>query len=159
MRKFSHSCIPELLRVYEAEQYVFLLMKLISGPNLFNMLESKRGTAEETLWVFKELCDLCAYLEKQGAVHLGLKHSCLVFVSRGSKYVGTQIKVLEWYYCRFPGDQVLEEAMNLQNQLAGNEVLPCGSPGHMAPEVLCQYGEPVSSKSDLYTAALVAYRL
>lgn len=158
MRRLEHPCIPALHRVYECEQYVFLVMEHISGASLFNLLAHKKGTTEETLWIFKELCSLCNYLESQQAVHLDLKHSSIVFSSRASKYSSAGFKVLDWSYCRFPGEEELLGALSM-SKAPIEEILPCGSPGHVAPEILCQYGEPVDSRADLYSVGLIVFRL
>jgi len=139
-RRISH---PNVVRVFDLGRFagrVFITMELLEGQSLAALI------AHRELLSFERIRELLAATaaglreaHAQGIIHRDLKPANLFATPRG-------LKILDFGIAHRSGDSRLTQAGFV-----------FGSPHYMAPEQLL--GQPVDSRSDLYSLGVVAYEL
>ncbi|MDX2106437.1 MAG: protein kinase [Candidatus Melainabacteria bacterium] len=143
--KLSH---PNITRIYDfgltSNNVPFIVMEFLDGEILSDVL-GERGPlpVEETIDIFKQICNGLEHAHKNGIVHRDLKPSNIIVVKDVS---GKQVvKILDF------GLAQLENAE--QKLTAFNTTV--GSPAYMSPEQVCAL--EVDSRSDIYSLGCLLF--
>jgi serine/threonine protein kinase len=143
MRTLSHPNIVELLEVYENEKYLYLVLELLSGGELFEKIASKNTfTLRQTQEVMKCLLLALDYLHANKIMHRDLKPENLLLIDDADEM---KIKVADFGLCTYVSPDF------------NYEFKRCGTPGFVAPEVLLD--QKYTEKVDIFSAGVIFYML
>lgn len=143
LQKVRHPNIIALEALYETSNYLFFVMELVTGGELFDHLMQKGSFSEkEASKIIRQILEALKYLHSLGIVHRDLKPQNILceLDSRGSI---AQVKVTDF---------------GLSKIMMGATLQSCvGSPLYVAPELLMAegYGEKV----DIWSVGCICYNL
>jgi len=143
MTKLQHPHILPLIEVFENKDYIFLVLELVTGGELFDRIVEKGNyTEKDASSIVKQILLAVQYLHNEGVVHRDLKPENLL--CSDNSLGGIHIYV---------ADFGLSRLFNEQEQLTTY----CGSPEYVAPEVLdCA---PYEKAVDLWSVGVITYIL
>ena len=141
LQELDHESIIQIKEVFDSTDYLYLVLELIDGGELFDRIISKELYPEvEARKLFNNLLSAVSYLHSKGISHRDLKPENILLKhatkAKGGNGDDTTIKLTDF---------------GLSRALAGDELMTtmCGTPQYLAPEVLSQD----FSDSGGYTAA------
>ena len=122
MRHVRHENLIQLQEVYENERYVYLVLELLRGGELFDFIVSKGHYSEkDAVLLMMRLISAVEYLSRKGIMHRDIKPENLILKEQDNK---TQVKLIDFglaAHYRPDGDYLFKR---------------CGTPGYVAPEIL-----------------------
>ncbi len=143
MIKLDHPNIIKLYEVYENEKYIYLIMELCTGGELFDRIteNTENGiqfTEKEAADLFKQMMSAINYCHKNGIVHRDLKPENLLYLNKDKN---SPIKVIDFGMSkRFDSKHFMSEKV--------------GTAYYISPEVLQgKYDE----KCDIWSAGVILY--
>uniref|UniRef100_M4BEL0 non-specific serine/threonine protein kinase n=1 Tax=Hyaloperonospora arabidopsidis (strain Emoy2) TaxID=559515 RepID=M4BEL0_HYAAE len=140
LKLVHHPRIIQLYDVYEDRQFIFIVMELVSGGELFNCIVKRaRYTEAEARLIMYSLLESVHYLHQLGIVHRDLKPENILC---GDSL--TEIKIADF---------------GLSKLVCPDEVMkvPCGTLNYVAPEVLALVG--YGREADLWSLGVIMYLL
>ena len=141
LRKLEHPRIIKLLRVYEDEHSIYLVLDYLRGGDLYNRITTKQRYSElSAASLFRKVLEVVAYIHSEGFVHRDIKPENILMMACDDD-------------CEFKlGDFGLAAEIGL-----GSLSLKCGSPGYLAPEMWrhLTYGPQV----DMFSCGVLLYIL
>jgi calcium/calmodulin-dependent protein kinase I len=140
--KIDHKYVIKLLDLFDTPEYLYLVMELVTGGELFDRIVEREAYSEaDAKEVIHQLLDALEYIHSKDIVHRDLKPENLLLETEASD---TNIKLSDF---------------GLSKILDTNEFLrtACGTIGYVAPEVLAAtgYGPAV----DMWSAGVILYIL
>jgi len=138
----KHDHIVTVYDLIEDHDEIFIAMEYIDGETLAEFVERQPGsrlTLDDALPLFTQALDALAYVHDEKIVHRDVKPSNFLIA-------GSHLKLADF------GIALLTESPHIT---ASHQLL--GSPPYMSPEQL--EGKSVDQRSDIYSAALVLYRM
>jgi predicted Ser/Thr protein kinase len=138
----KHNHIVTVYDLIEDHDEIFIAMEYIDGETLAEFVERQPGsrlTLDDALPLFTQALDALAYVHDEKIVHRDVKPSNFLIA-------GGHLKLADF------GIALLTESPHIT---ASHQLL--GSPPYMSPEQL--EGKSVDQRSDIYSAALVLYRM
>lgn len=143
---------PNLITMYgcglTAEGEPWQALEYLHGNSLENLLRSEGYLSlNAALPVFYQILDALAYVHQQGELHVNLKPTNILLVETadGKPFV----KIADFGIAKMLLQRELE--------LLGKDEPVCGSPWFMSPEQF--QGEPVDSRSDVYSLGCIFYNM
>ncbi|KAJ3372012.1 Chk1 protein kinase [Allomyces arbusculus] len=141
-RALNHPNIIRLYESYEDRHYMFLLMELAAGGELFDKIVPDVGLDEEVAhFYFRQLVNGVAYLHKRGVTHRDLKPENMLVDAQGN------LKISDF-------------GLATVYRYKGNRrtlTTPCGSPPYLAPEVA--QGSYDGERCDVWSMGIILYVL
>ncbi|KAJ8268151.1 hypothetical protein COCON_G00133230 [Conger conger] len=141
IRSLSHPHVVRLLRDYEIEGQIYLLMELVQGGDLFDAItESVKFNEHHTSLMVRDICKALEYIHSKNIVHRDLKPENLLV------------------QCNPDGSSTLKLAdFGLAMVVTEPIFTVCGTPTYVAPEILSEkgYGLPV----DMWATGVILYIL
>lgn len=136
---------PNIVTVHEfghRDEFYFLLMEYVDGPNLRSLLVDHRMGPEEALAIVPPLCEALEYAHRRNVVHCDIKPENLLLNTEG------QVKIADFGIARILG----------QTGTDPDAPHPAGTPAYMAPE---QIDSPhaVDTRADIYSLGVVIYEM
>ena len=138
----KHDNIVTIYTMDEDDGELFLAMEYLDGATLeatLAALPDGRMAADDALPLFHQLLDALEFVHGNGIVHRDLKPSNLMVC-------GGRVKLIDFGIALLAGMPRLTSSLTL-----------LGTPAYMSPEQL--EGKDVDRRSDIYSAALVLYRM
>ena len=121
MKKVNHPNVIKLVAIFEDEKFLYLVMELVTGGELFDKIVEKGSyTEKEAAALVRKMVDAIGYLHEQGIAHRDLKPENLLLKS--PKDI-TEVKIADFGLSR-----MIDQSKMMQTA--------CGTPGYVAPEVL-----------------------
>ena len=141
LARLSHPGIAVVYDLHQQDGDVFMVMEFVRGET-FQQLSERSGQLplDQALALASQALDALAYAHRLGIVHRDLKPSNLMLADTG------QVKVMDFGIARIVGSE----------HLTGDGSM-MGTPAYMAPEQV--RGDEVDGRADLYSMAVVLYRL
>ncbi|OMJ73083.1 hypothetical protein SteCoe_28310 [Stentor coeruleus] len=140
MRKFPHPNIINLYKVYESESIISLVLDYFPEGDLFQRLTKKNRLQEKNAAkLMMNLLEVLNFLHENHVIHRDLKLENVLMKTSDNDY---EIKLCDFGLACISGDE---------------QVLRCGSPGYIAPEILNR--QSYSSKVDIFGAGVILYVL
>jgi len=141
LRRLDHPNVVKLLEAYESKSYVYLVMELVTGGELFDRIVEKGSyTEKDAADLIKQVLSAVAYMHDSGVVHRDLKPENLLYHSPEEE---SKIMISDF------GLSKMEES--------GIMATACGTPGYVAPEVLAQ--KPYGKEVDVWSIGVISYIL
>lgn len=144
LAKFSHQNIVTIHDVGEREDFHFLLMEFVDGPNLRQVFRTGELAPSDALKLVPQLCDALQYAHEKGIIHRDVKPENVLLLPDGT------VKIADFGLAKIT-DQATE--LNLTNT---RQVM--GTFNYMAPEQRERPGE-VDHRADIYSLGVVIYEL
>ena len=141
LARLSHPGIAVVYDLHQQDGDVFMVMEFVRGET-FQQLSERCGQLplDQAMALATQALDALAYAHRLGIVHRDLKPSNLMLADTG------QVKVMDFGIARIVGSE----------HLTGDGSM-MGTPAYMAPEQV--RGDEVDGRADLYSMAVVLYRL
>jgi serine/threonine-protein kinase Chk2 len=128
LKRVKHPNIISYIDIFDSDYYVYLVLELAKGGELFDKIAENGACAEnEAKHIFKQLVDAINYLHSNGIAHRDLKPENIL-ISRpydSSPIEDLQIKLADFGLARF-----IDERLGMTTL--------CGTPQYVAPEVIKQ---------------------
>ncbi len=138
-RQIAHPYVCRVYDIGEAEGQHFLCMEFIKGEELASVLKRfGRLPSDKASDIARQICAGLAAAHKQGVIHRDLKPANVMIDGEGNA------KITDF------GLAAVAE------QLTSDEIRS-GTPAYMSPEQLA--GEPLTTRSDIYSLGLVLYEI
>jgi len=140
MRKLKHSHIIALEEVFDEPDFIYLVLELVTGGELFDQIVS-RGmyTERDAAKVVRQILEAVAYMHDNGIAHRDLKPENLLLSGPTSDV----IKITDFGLSKDFGTGTLKTS--------------CGTPDYVAPEVL--KGDPYDNSVDIWSIGVITYIL
>jgi len=141
LTSIDNKYIIKLLDLFDTPDYLYLVMELVRGGELFDRIVERESYSEaDAKEVMRQLLLALEYIHSRGIVHRDLKPENLLLESAN---IDTNIKLSDFGLSKIYDNEFLRTA--------------CGTPGYIAPEILNSmgYGPPV----DLWSAGVICYIL
>jgi len=120
LRRLDHPNVVKLLEAYESKSYVYLVMELVTGGELFDRIVEKGSyTEKDAADLIKQVLSAVAYMHDSGVVHRDLKPENLLYYSPDED---SKIMISDFGLSKMEDSGIMATA--------------CGTPGYVAPEVL-----------------------
>jgi len=141
LRKLRHQNIVQLYDTYDEKAYVYLVMELVTGGELFDRIVAKGSyTERDASNLIRQVLEAVAFMHKNGVVHRDLKPENLL------------------YYNQDEDSKIMISDFGLsKTEESGIMATACGTPGYVAPEVLQQ--KPYGKAVDVWSIGVIAYIL
>ncbi|XP_052780146.1 calcium/calmodulin-dependent protein kinase type 1-like [Mya arenaria] len=141
LRRLNHPNIVQLTDVFEDKNYVYLVMELVTGGELFDRIMEKGSyTERDASYLMKQVLEGVDFMHEKGIVHRDLKPENLLYYSSSAD---SKIMISDF------GLSKIEDS--------GTMATACGTPGYVAPEVLAQ--QPYGKEVDCWSIGVIAYIL
>jgi len=143
LKQVDHPNIVKFYDMYEDEKYIYIVMELLGGGELFDQIMTKEiFTEKESRDIIAPIFDALIYCHKIGIVHRDIKPENLLFSSKNLE-TGI-IKVSDFGLAR----------LLTTDQLA---TTTCGTPGYVAPEIISE--KPYNEACDFWSVGVVLFIL
>jgi len=141
LKRIQHPNIIAVKEIYETEKYLYLVMELATGGELFDAIV-KRGkySEKDAAKIVHQIVSAIVYLHNKGIVHRDLKPENLLIANKGAEL----IKIAD-----FGLSKIMEASAVM--------LTACGTPGYVAPEVL--KGEGYQQEVDVWSIGVIMYIL
>lgn len=137
----NHPNILKLYEVFETTQYLYLVLELVNGGELFDQIVARGEYSEQDASnIVRQIISAVAHLHANGIAHRDLKPQNLLCAGAN-------------------GDEIRMADFGLSKMFDNGEYLEtcCGSPEYVAPEVLeCK---PYDKACDLWSVGVITYVL
>lgn len=141
LRKLEHPHIVQLYDTMEDDDYVYLIMELVTGGELFDRIVAKGSyTEKDASKVLKQILEAIDYMHSKDIVHRDLKPENLLYENPNED---SNIKVSDFGLSKVIDSKLMMTA--------------CGTPGYVAPEVLTQ--KPYGKEVDIWSIGVISYIL
>ncbi len=138
LRFLKHPMIITLYEVYEAADYVHLVIEYLKGGELFDKIQLKGSYSEgDAAKLMKRLLQTINYCHKKNVIHRDIKPENIILLDTTSDL---DFKIVDF------GLAVVSKPGTV-------ETLRCGSPGYAAPEVLLKEG--YNLKADIFSCGII----
>lgn len=142
MRRLDNNNIIKLYEVHENENFIYLVLELLHGGELFERIIKKGIYTEKdaSILMSKLLCALDA-MHVKNIMHRDIKPENLILKDMDNNY---DVKIADF---------------GLATVVTQGEYLfrRCGTPGYVAPEILAD--ERYDQKVDVFSAGVILYIL
>ncbi|KAK9695576.1 serine/threonine protein kinase [Basidiobolus ranarum] len=138
----KHPCIISTHGVYDEEDFLYIVLELVDGGELFDLIVKKRRFTEpEARVVFYQLFQAIKYLHDRGITHRDMKPENILLDPRDP----LRVKISDFGLAKIVGEDSFIKTL-------------CGTPNYVAPEVLQppQYRQ-YSKKVDLWSLGVILY--
>ncbi|SOS77369.1 calcium-dependent protein kinase 2 [Plasmodium sp. gorilla clade G1] len=141
MKKLDHPNIVKLYETYENDNYIYLIMELCSGRELFDsIIENGSFTEKNAATIMKQIFSAIFYLHSLNIVHRDLKPENFLFQSESKDSL---LKIIDF---------------GLSKNLGTGEftTTKAGTPYYVAPQVL---DGKYDKKCDIWSSGVIMYTL
>ncbi|CAJ0579834.1 unnamed protein product, partial [Mesorhabditis spiculigera] len=141
LRKLRHPNIVQLYDTYDEKGFVYLVMELVTGGELFDRIVAKGSyTEKDASHLIRQVLHAVAFMHDNGVVHRDLKPENLLYYNHEEE---SKIMISDFGLSKTEDSGVMATA--------------CGTPGYVAPEVLQQ--KPYGKAVDVWSIGVIAYIL
>lgn len=138
----DHPNIARLLDGGTTEEGIpYLVMELVEGAPIDDYCDARKLDVTSRLQLFRQVCGAVQYAHQRLVIHRDLKPSNILVTPEGSP------KLLDFGIAKLLDSSGSTEATMLRPM----------TPEYASPEQIC--GEPITTASDVYSLAVVLYRL
>ncbi|XP_063685684.1 calcium/calmodulin-dependent protein kinase type 1-like isoform X2 [Bolinopsis microptera] len=141
LRKADHPNIVKMIEMFEDKNYLYLVMDLVTGGELFDRIVERGSYSEkDASECVKQILIAVHYLHELGIVHRDLKPENLLYQDETEQ---SRLMISDFGLSKMEGTEAMATA--------------CGTPGYVAPEVLM--GKHYGKEVDCWSIGVIAYIL
>jgi len=149
----SHPNIVAVHDFGEAGGLYYLLMEFVDGPNLRQLLRTRRLKPEEALSIVPPICDALQCAHARGIVHRDIKPENLLLDHTG------QVKIADFGIAKLLGGGHEDAASHRGKASEGSsDTFATGTPDYAAPEQRSSNGN-ADHRADIYSLGVVLYEM
>ena len=142
MRTLSHPFICKLFEVFESENSLYLILELADGGDLFTRLAERSSLTEEMIsLVLSNILITIQYLHSQGIIHRDLKPQNILIKSLREDF---DIRIIDF-------------GLSMKKPENPGNLVICGTPGFIAPEVFSNNSYSFDGKSDVFSIGVMFF--
>jgi len=146
LTKLDHPNIIKLYEIFETDKYIYLIMELCTGGELFNKIIEKTENGEifnerEAANIFRQMMSAITYCHEKKIAHRDLKPENLLLLNDSKN---SPIKVID-----FGMSKIYKESNDPMNEYVGTAF-------YISPEVL---ERKYDAKCDIWSAGVILYLL
>ena len=139
LSQIDHPNCIKLFEIFDEDQYICLVMELLSGGELFDRIVEKENYSEkEASDTIRPVVDALRYCHSMGIIHRDLKPENLLYCNDEEM---SSIKITDFGLARF-----------VQNEMA---TTACGTPNYVAPEIIA--GNGYNKEVDYWSIGVIIY--
>ncbi|CAD8044835.1 unnamed protein product [Paramecium primaurelia] len=141
LRSCDHPNIIKLYEIYESGDYIYLVMELLEGGELFDLiLETPQFLESKIALIMFKIFDALEYLHTKNIMHRDIKPENILLNDKSENF---DLKIADFGLASYTESELL--------------IKRCGTPGYVAPEILqdLKYNEKV----DVFSAGIIFYIL
>lgn len=144
MHRISHPHAVQLYEMFETTNKIYMVLECLTGGELFDKIVKKGSYSEREASELIQCVTLAvSYLHNIGIVHRDLKPENLIYLNNDDN---SPIKITDFGLAKFRSN-------NKQSTMT----TACGTPGYVAPEVLCN--QPYGAAVDMWSIGVILYIL
>eukprot|EP00397_Hematodinium_sp_SG-2012_P009010 GEMP01009082.1.p1 GENE.GEMP01009082.1~~GEMP01009082.1.p1 ORF type:complete len:495 (+),score=89.47 GEMP01009082.1:164-1648(+) len=143
MKLMDHPNIVKLYETYEDSRYIYLVMELCLGGELFDrIIELKKFNEVQAATIMQSILRALHYMHQQNVIHRDLKPENFLFVEKNMPIEESTLKIIDFgLSARFDADKPYATTK-------------AGTPYYVAPQVLSgKYG----CECDVWSAGVIMY--
>ncbi|CAD8135671.1 unnamed protein product [Paramecium pentaurelia] len=141
LRSCDHPNIIKLYEIYESEDYIYLVMELLQGGELFDIiLETPFFLESKIALIMFKIFDALEYLHTKNIMHRDIKLENILLKDKSENF---DLKIADFGLASYTESELL--------------IKRCGTPGYVAPEILDD--QKYNEKVDVFSAGIILYIL
>ncbi|EGG24005.1 putative protein serine/threonine kinase [Cavenderia fasciculata] len=143
MKKLKHKNIIQLIEVFDSQDYLFLVLELVRGGELFDKIVDRGQYSErDACNLVRQIVSAVQYMHQHGVCHRDLKPENLL--CSADDEAEQFVRIADFGLSKiFEGGEELKTA--------------CGTPDYVAPEILeCK---PYDTSVDMWSIGVITYIL
>lgn len=145
MRSIKHPCVVRMLKVYDIQDFVYILLEFMEGGDLLSCIcnsSNKCLSEQNSKLMFYQMCHAVKYLHNQNIAHRDLKPDNMLLSSSKNAVL---IKIADFGLSKIMIDDALTQTI-------------CGTSYYIAPEVLYTEGRgKYTIAVDIWSLGVVLY--
>lgn len=140
--KMAHPNIIKIFEYFESERYIWIIMELMKGGELFDyIIERGMLTENDAIAIMRQVLHALKFIHEKNIIHRDIKPENLMLKDKHSM----NVKVIDFgmskVFC--PGEEATRSRL--------------GTPGYMAPEIM--RGQKYTKAVDMWSVGCVTYIL
>ncbi|CAD8139364.1 unnamed protein product [Paramecium octaurelia] len=141
LRSCDHPNIIKLYEIYESGDYIYLVMELLEGGELFDLiLETPFFVESKIALIMFKIFDALEYLHTKNIMHRDIKLENIILKDKSENF---DLKIADFGLASYTESELL--------------IKRCGTPGYVAPEIL--QDQKYNEKVDVFSAGIILYIL
>ncbi|CAD8080953.1 unnamed protein product [Paramecium sonneborni] len=141
LRSCDHPNIIKLYEIYESGDYIYLVMELLEGGELFDLiLETQCFQESKVALIMFKIFDALEYLHTKNIMHRDIKPENILLKDKSENF---ELKIADFGLASYTEADLL--------------ITRCGTPGYVAPEIL--EDKKYNEKVDVFSAGIILYIL
>lgn len=142
LSNLDHPNVVKMFEVFEEEDYLYIILELMTGGELFDRIVEKESYSEkEAADTIRPIVDAIRYCHENDIIHRDLKPENLLYETKEEESI---IKISDFGLARF-----------LQSDMFASTA--CGTPGYVAPEIVS--GKGYGAAVDVWSIGITLYIL
>ncbi|CAD8133301.1 unnamed protein product [Paramecium octaurelia] len=141
LRSCDHPNIIKLYEIYESGDYIYLVMELLEGGELFDLiLETPQFIESKIALIMFKIFDALEYLHTKNIMHRDIKPENILLNDKSDNF---ELKIADFGLASYTESEL--------------QIKRCGTPGYVAPEIL--QDQKYNEKVDVFSAGIILYIL
>ncbi|CAD8173056.1 unnamed protein product [Paramecium octaurelia] len=141
LRSCDHPNIIKLYEIYESGDYIYLVMELLEGGELFDLiLETQSFQESKVSLIMFKIFDALEYLHTKNIMHRDIKPENILLKDKSENF---DIKIADFGLASYTEADLI--------------IARCGTPGYVAPEIF--ENKKYNEKVDVFSAGIILYIL
>ncbi|CAK86147.1 unnamed protein product (macronuclear) [Paramecium tetraurelia] len=141
LRSCDHPNIIKLYEIYESGDYIYLVMELLEGGELFDLiLETQSFQESKVALIMFKIFDALEYLHTKNIMHRDIKPENILLKDKSENF---EIKIADFGLASYTEADLI--------------IARCGTPGYVAPEIF--EDKKYNEKVDVFSAGIILYIL